>query len=147
MINISNRKPVNYMNNIYYMIWSDAILSFKKHHPAKKDWKTTLLLYISWIHAINWWIVFIWLKFFDILNVPLISINVFPGTLLDNFFAFTIEFALPFGLLNYFLVFHNNRYEKITQKYRGIKTRYAPIYSFTIAILAFISAIIYGILS
>ena len=135
------------MRNIYYMIWSDAILSFKKHHPNRQDWKFTMLLYITWIHAINWWIVFIWIKYFDLLSIPLISIDVFPGKLLDNFFAFTIEFALPFGILNYFLVFYNNRYEKITQKYKDVKTRYAPIYSFSVAILAFASAILYGALT
>ncbi len=59
----------------------------------------------------------------------------------------TIEFALPFGLLNYFLIFYNNRYEKITRKYKNVKTRYAPIYSFTVAILAFVTAILYGILT
>ena len=132
------------MNNFYYMVWSDAILSFKKHHPDRKDWKFTLLFYISWIQAINWWIVFIWLKYFNILTIPLLSIDVFPGDLLDDFFAFTIEFALPFGILNYFLIFYNNRHEKITEKYKEVKFRYAPIYSFTVAILAFVSAIIYG---
>lgn len=135
------------MNNFYYMVWADAILSFKKHHPFRKDWKFTLLFYITWIQALNWWVIIIWLKFFDILNVPLLRIDIFPGELLDDFLAFTIEFALPFGILNYFLIFHNNRYKKITEKYKEIKFRYAPFYSTTIAILAFTSAIIYGILS
>lgn len=135
------------MNNIYYMIWSDAILSFRKYHPNRKDWRFTLFFYITWIHALNWWIIFLWLKFFKILNIPLISINIFPGELLDDFFAFAIEFALPFGILNYFLIFYNNRYVMITQKYKDLKFRYSPIYSFTIAILAFISAILYGTLN
>ena len=135
------------MNNIYNMIWSDAIISFRKHHPKRKDWKSATFMLMTWMHALNWWIVFIWLKFFNILNIPLISIDMFPSKLLDDFFAFTIEFALPFGILNYFLVFYNNRYDKIIQKYKDIKFRYAPVYSFTIVILAFISAIIYGALS
>ena len=135
------------MNNIYYMIWSDAILSFRKHNPNRTNWKFTLLFFNTWINALNWWIIFIWLKFFDILNIPLISINVFPGTLLNNFIAFTIEFALPFGLLNYFLIFYNDRYKMITKKYANIKTRFAPIYSLVIIIGAFISAILYGTLS
>lgn len=135
------------MNNIYYMIWSDAILSFRKYHPKRKDWKLTIFLYITWIHSLNLWIVLLWLKFFKIFTMPLLSIDVFPGELLDDFFAFAIEFALPFVILNYYLVFYNNRYEKIIQKYKDIKFRYSPIYSFTIAILAFISAILYGALN
>jgi len=135
------------MKNIYYIFWADAIISFRKHHPDRKNWKFTLLFFNSWLHALNWWIVFIWLKHFQILDIPLISVNVFPGTLLDDFLSFTIEFAMPFGILNFFLIFHNNRYDKIIQKYGEIKTRYALIYSFSIAILAFISAVLYGTLN
>lgn len=135
------------MNNIYYMIWSDAIISFRHHHPKRKDWKSATFILMTWMLALNWWIVFIWLRFFNMLNIPLISIDMFPGKLLDDFFAFTIEFALPFGILNYFLIFYNNRYEKITQKYKDIKFRYAPVYSYTIVILAFVSAILYGTLN
>nr|WP_320117919.1 hypothetical protein [uncultured Marinifilum sp.] len=67
--------------------------------------------------------------------------------MINKFVAFTIMFALPFGVLNYFLVFRNNRYEKIIQKYRDVKLRYAPIYSFTIALGAFITAVLYGLLT
>ncbi|MGQ1910791.1 hypothetical protein ACT3CE_13505 [Marinifilum sp. RC60d5] len=135
------------MRNIYYMIWSDAIISFKKHQPDRTNWKFTLFVYITWIHALNWWIIFIWLKYFDVLNIPLITIDVFISDMINKFVAFTIMFALPFGVLNYFLVFHNNRYKKIIQKYRDVKLRYAPIYSFTIALGAFITAVLYGLLT
>lgn len=135
------------MNNIYYVIWSDAILSFRKHQPNRENWKFTIFLYITWMHALNWWIVYIWLKFFKLLDIPLIKVDMFAGDMIDKFIAFTIMFALPFGVINYFLIFHRNRYVKITQKYRGVKIRYAPIYSFTIAILAFMSAILHGTLT
>ncbi len=135
------------MNNIYYMIWANAILSFKKNNPDRKDWKLVLFFYITWMHALNFWIVFIWLKFFNILSIPLISIDIFPGKLINDFFAFTIEFALPFGIINYFLIFYNNNYDRILQKYNNMKIRYALIYSYTVIILTFISAILYGILN
>jgi hypothetical protein len=134
------------MNNIYYLIWADAILSFKKYHP-NKEWKSKLFIYITWIHALNFWIIILWIKYFNFIVIPKFSIDIFPGKLLDGFITFTIEFALPFGILNYFLIFYNNRYEKIIQKYKGNKYRYALVYSFTIAILAFVSAILYGILN
>ncbi len=134
------------MDKIYYMIWADAILSFRKHHP-NKDWKTKLFIYVTWMHALNFWVIVLWIKYFNFIEIPKFSIDIFPGKLIDGFVTFTIEFALPFGILNYFLIFYNNRYEKITQKYKDIKFRYAPIYSFTIAIVAFVSAILYGILN
>ena len=129
------------------MIWSDAILRFKKHNPNRSDWKLALFSLITWMHALNAWIIFLWLKYFDIYNIPLVDIDLFYGEMLDEFLAFTIVFALPFGLLNYFLIFFNNRYEKITKKYANKKFRYAIVYSLTMTLGAFISAIIYGILT
>lgn len=135
------------MKNPYYLIWSDAIQRFRKHHPDRRDWKLALFTLLTWMHALNAWIIILWLKYFKILIIPKFNFNLFPGTLLDGFFTFTIEFALPFGILNYFLVFYNNRYEKFTEKYKSIKTRYALIYSFSMTLGAFISAILYGILT
>lgn len=136
-----------YMRNLYYLIWVDSILSFRKYNPKRSDWKITVYLYITWIHALNWWIIFLWLKFFDILNIPLLKIDVFPGELLDSLFAFAIEFALPFALLNYYLIFYKNRYARIIEKYDKPKKRFALIYSITVALAAFVSAVLYGIFS
>ena len=135
------------MNNIYYLIWADAIQRYRKHHPNKTDWKTTLLIYITWIHAINWWIILIWLKYFNVLTIPLIHIDLFPSKMLNSFLAFTIEFALPFGIINYFLIFYKNRFEKIMNKYNHIKTQYALIYSIMIACFALFSVFLYSALS
>lgn len=135
------------MNNIYYLIWSDAILRFRKYNPERKDWKLALFIFLTWMHALNAWIIILWLKYFEIVTIPKLSINVFPGNLIDSFIVFTIEFALPFAILNYFLIFHKSRYKKITEKYGNVNTRSALVYSFTIIFAAFISAILYGILS
>ena len=135
------------MNNIYYMIWSDAIQSIRKHHPNKKSWKTEIFIFITSMHAFNLWIIFLWLKYFGILQIPLININVFPGEILDEFVAFAVEFALPFGLLNYFLIFYKNRHKKITEKYSNLKHKYALTYSFVMILGAFVSAILYSILT
>ena len=135
------------MINIYYSIWVDAISSMKKNHPNDRDWKLKLLLYISWIHAINWWIIFIWLRFFYILRIPLIELDVFPGTLMDSFFAFALQFGLPFIILNYVLIFHRNKYIAILEKHKTSGFRFAPVYSFSVLILAFATAIVYGMLT
>ena len=132
--------------NLYYLIWADAITSYRKHHPNQKNWQFRLLFLNSWIHALNLWIIYIWLKFFDVLTIPLIRVNLFPGDLLDEFLSFTIEFALPFIVVNYFLVFHNKRYERIVKRIDNLQYRYVLIYSYVIAIVAFISALLYGLL-
>jgi hypothetical protein len=135
------------MNNLYYMVWADAIQSFRKHHPNKTNWKSTLFIFLTWMHALNAWMLVLWLKYFDVFNIPKFSVDIFPGKLLDSFTVFVIEFALPFAILNYFLIFHKNRYEKITNKYKDVKKRYAQIYSYSMIFGAFISAILYGILT
>jgi len=134
------------MNNIYYMIWVDAIQSIRKHHPNKKNWKKEIFIFITTMHAFNLWIIFLWLKYFGI-NIPLIDLDLFPGNMIDSVLNFAIEFALPFSLLNYLLIFNNNRYEKIVEKYKNQKIRYGSIYSISMVLGAFFSAILYGILT
>jgi hypothetical protein len=87
------------------------------------------------------------LKYFKVFNVPKFNIDIFPGKLLDSFTVFTVEFAFPFAILNYFLIFHKNRYERISNKYKDIKIRYAQIYSYSMIFGAFASAILYGVLT
>lgn len=135
------------MNNIYYLIWSDAILSIRKHHPHKSDWKIAIFIFITSMHTFNLWIVLLWLKYFNVFILPPFSIDVFPGGMIDGFLAFTIRFASPFIILNYFLIFHNNRYEKIIAKNKDVKTRYGAIYSIVMTLGAFFSAILYGLLT
>ncbi len=135
------------MRNIYYMIWSDFIQKYRKFHPENKNWKTNLLIFNTHINAINFWIIIIWLKYFKIFTLPLIHIEVFPGDLLNSFSAWVIEFALPFGIINYFLIFYKNRYIKIVEKYKNIKTPYFLIYATSVIFGALFSAFLYGALS
>lgn len=135
------------MSNLYVKIWVDAIMSFREHHPDRKDWKSTLLLFISWMNSLNLWVIFLWLKYFKIFDIPLLKINIFPGNVLNSYLAFTIQFALPFVLINYLFVFHKARYKKLLKISNNLKKRYAPIYSFASILSAFLSFIIYGILT
>jgi hypothetical protein len=133
------------MKNIYYLIWADSILSIKKYHPKKTDWKITVFILNTWINALSLWIILLWLKYLKVLIIPRFHINIFPGTLIDGFLAFTIELALPFGILNYFLIFYKNRYKQIIEKYPFPQKRlHLFIHSSTVALAAFVSAIIYG---
>lgn len=132
------------MKNIYYLLWADAIKSIKEHHPNKKDWKWTLLLMNSFVHGLNVWIIIIWLKYFNIYSIPFVDFDFFPGDMIDDFLLFFIYFMLPFFVLNYFLVFHNKRYERILEKYATKKSGYAINYSLLIIFLAFASTIFYS---
>lgn len=135
------------MRNIYYLIWVDSILSFKKYHPKRADWKITVFILNTWINALGFWTILLWLKYFEVLTIPQFQIDIFPGTLIDSFVAFTIEFALPFAILNYFFIFHKDRYKIILEKYSAPPEKLAFIYSASVTLAAFASAILYGVLT
>ncbi len=134
------------MRNIYYLIWVDSIQSIRKHHPQKKDWKTAIFIFVTWMNALNFWIIFIWMKYFGI-NIPLIELDLFSWDMIDSLSSFIIEFALPIGLLNYILIFYKNRYEKILDRYKNLRARYGSIYSISMILGAYISGVLYGILT
>lgn len=134
------------MKNYYYMIWADAILSFRRYHPDNTNWKIGTFLLQTSMNALNLWIVLLWLKFFNILVIPDFSIDIFPISNLNTLLEFTIEFASPFLLLNYFLIFYKNRYEKIIAKYNQTETRYAGNYSLIILFSSVLSMVLYNFL-
>jgi len=136
-----------FMYNLYYLIWADSIQSIRKYQPNKKDWKISIFFIITTMHSLNLWIVLLWLKYFKILILPPFNIDIFPGNMINGSLSFIIEFASPFILLNYFLVFRNNRYKKIVEKYKNMKFKYCKYYCISMLICTFLSAILYGILT
>jgi 1-acyl-sn-glycerol-3-phosphate acyltransferase len=125
------------------MLWADAIIKFRKSNPENSNWKLGVYLSITSINALNLWIVFLWLKYFDIYIIPSLNIDIFPGTNLNNLVDFVIRFASPFILLNYFLIFYNNRYEKIISKYNQEEKKYAGNYCMIVLFLSAVSMALY----
>lgn len=134
------------MKNYYYIFWSDAIQRIRKFHPQKKNWKLSIYILNSWIHALNFFIIALWLKYFHLLKIKLPEIKIFPGETINEFISFALVFVIPFLILNYFLIFYKDRYKKIIEKYYIEGGNYAFPYTLTIVLGAFISAILYSIL-
>lgn len=134
------------MKNCYYLYWVDAIVSIKTKNPTRKDWKFSLFTYTTICNALNLWVIFLWLKFFDIISLK-VEINLFPGTILNNASGFIVYFATPFIFLNYFLIFYQSRYEKIIEKYQHRNGKYAMGYVLVSVLLGIISMILYEILN
>lgn len=133
------------MRNVYYLIWVDAIVNFRKYNPARTDWKISLFIIQTTCNALNLWAILLWLKFFEIYSF-IIKIDIFPATILNSAAGFIVQFASPFILLNYFLIFHNDRYEKLIEKYPHKNGKLAMIYTMASALVGFISMILYGAL-
>ena len=143
--NLSGLKSL-FMYNLYYLIWADSIQSIRKYQPNKKDWKISIFFIITIMHSFNLWIIVIWLKYFGV-DIPLIDLNFSPSHMIDSSLSFAINFASPFILLNYLLIFRNNRYIKIVEKYKDLKIKYGLYYCLSMLIGAFLSAVLYGILT
>lgn len=131
--------------NVYYLFWVDAIVRFRRHHPNEKDWRSRLLVFNSFIHGLNLWIFYIWLRYFDVLKSSFVQIDLFPGTMVDDFLSFFIQFALPCLAINYFLIFHKHRYRRILERYKESKKHIALVYTYSIVLAALVSTVFYGI--
>ena len=118
--------------NIYYKIWSDMIYQVKeKTTGGSLDWHFTTLAGM------------VFLMTFNVLTL-LMTVRIFTGyTILgmgDSFFEsidsgmirgalwITLYFFIPISTINYFLVFHKKKYEKITEKYKHRNGKLALVY-------------------
>ncbi len=133
------------MRNVYYLIWVDIITSARKHHPDRVDWKYSLFVLITMCNALNLYTVYIWLKFFGVISY-LIKIDIFPVPILNSATGFIVQFAAPFIVLNYFLIFYKERYKRLIEKYQPPKAKLALIYTFCSIWIGFASMILYGAL-
>lgn len=134
------------MRNWYYLVWADAIRSIRKNHPNEKHWKSKIFIYITFIHSLNLALIVMWLKYFKLIELPKFNIDLFGLRLLDGSLSFFIEFGTLFLLLNYLLIFRNNRYEILLEKYSESKVRYFLVYFLSVLGLILLSIILLGIM-
>ncbi len=106
--------------NIYYKIWVDCIVKARSIPANKNNWKRFTMIFMSMAMALNFMLLMAILQR-KLLGVSFyhLKVDVFPGTKLDAFISFFILFLLPMLLINYFLIFRNNRYELILEKYKS----------------------------
>ncbi|HNB39774.1 MAG TPA: hypothetical protein PLV97_10890 [Chitinophagales bacterium] len=105
------------MKKLYYTIWVDIIIQARKQPKNKHNWKFLCQLFMSLCMGMN--ISFIlapidrYFTFFDY-NVP---IDLFPGNRIDDMLRFFVMFMLPPLILNYFLIFYEDRYKILIEQY------------------------------
>lgn len=116
------------MRNIYYSIWVDAIVNIEKNPKHKKDWKFFSMVYMTLLNALNLGVILMLLAYIFNLKVIWVRFTILPGSMLNSFASFVIQFALPFVLLNYVLIFYKNRYKELIQKYSDKKGKLFAAY-------------------
>lgn len=112
---------------IYYSIWVDAIQSFKKNNPTL-DWKFRLFFVITFVNSLNLASVAFLLKFFNVDILKPLEIDFLQGTKTNDFIEYCIQFCTPFAIINYFLIFYNQRYNSLIQRYPQKKNNIALKY-------------------
>jgi hypothetical protein len=111
--------------NIYYKIWVDCIVKARSIPTNKNNWKRFTMALMTAAMAINFAIIM------SILQKNILGkyfyhfkVDFFPGTKLDALISGFTLFGLPMLLLNYFLIFRNNRYEELLKNTNHITANY-----------------------
>jgi len=102
---------------MYYAIWVDCIVRAKSQPSNQHRWKVISMTLMSLAMFLNLWLV-----------ISLIELFIFKRTIykIDLYFLnsnnkviaeFLIQFVLPIVILNYLLIFRNDRYVKLIGEY------------------------------
>lgn len=104
--------------NMYYRIWVDAIIKLRSRPQNAGLWKFFAMTFISMSMALNLILLLFMLSDLGITKgIAKLSVNIFPGSRIDAFFSFFASYLLPFLVLNYFLIFYRDRYNKLIKRY------------------------------
>lgn len=131
------------MIRLYYTIWVDGLLKLKSIPKNRKMWKFYGYAFISMAMALNIALLMAILQR-NILKKTFYQINVdiFPGTKLDAFVSFSILYlALPL-IMNYLLIFRNNKYEELFKEFKHYNGKLCVSYLMISYFLPFILLII-----
>jgi hypothetical protein len=108
------------MMSIYYKIWVDAIVSEKNKKGDEGSWKAFTIIPMSILQGINLLTFLFLLRIISHGQVPIVlSLNIFRERALNTFLAGALTFFIPFVIINYLLVFYNQRYKLLMQEYKN----------------------------
>jgi hypothetical protein len=127
---------------LYYKIWVDLIYLAKNNPLRKEDWKCMVQIYMAMAMAIKLaFIVSIIQR--NVLHFYFYDLNIFNNQVINNLFSFFILFFLPPVIINYLLIFKNNKYQILVEKYKSYNGKLFAAYffiSFFIPLIIFIIA-------
>lgn len=123
--------------NIYYKIWADAIKQARARKTLNEGWKLMPLVSMSVLMGLNLLALFLLLHAFNRRLLLLFPVHIFETTGYNTSISVILTYFLPFVILNYLLVFTNNRYEVIAQNYRSKHSKLYRNYALiSIAVIA-----------
>jgi hypothetical protein len=115
------------MANIYYEIWADAIKVTKK--KDSDQWKVATLIPMSILHGVNLLAILFFLRGILGRQWPLfVPVKIFRDVIMNDAVSIILTFILPFLILNYLLIFNNDRYQEIIRFHKGKNGRLYKLY-------------------
>jgi K+-sensing histidine kinase KdpD len=112
---------------LYYKIWVDAIVAEQSKKGRERNWKLFTIIPISLLQGVNLLTFFYWMKVIVNKNLPLyFGVDIFNAHPLNGFISVVLTLFVPFVILNYLLIFVNDRYVLLIKQYpykRGIVYR------------------------
>jgi len=125
------QKIKNEMLGWYYKIWVDAITITKAKSAEKSSWKTYTLIPMSALMGINLLTFFLGMKTLVNPNLPLFfPVTIFDYRLINDFISIMATLFIPFVILNFLLIFNNNRYLQLMQNYKPHSGKLYKRYAF-----------------
>ena len=117
------------MTNIYYEIWADAIRVTKK--MDSDQWKVATLIPMSVLQGINLLAILFLLRGILGRQWPLfVPVKIFNDVIMNDAVSILLTFIVPFVMLNYLLIFSNDRYQRIIRFHKGMNGRLYKLYIF-----------------
>ena len=105
------------MLSLYYRIWVDAIDAEQAKKTQRQNWKLYSLIPMSLLMGANLLTFFYWMKALNH-NLPLFfTVNIFNAKPINGFISLLLTEFVPFLILNYLLIFTNDRYLELQKKY------------------------------
>jgi hypothetical protein len=128
--------------NLYYKIWVDGIVKLRSLPANKGMWKFYAITFITMAMAVNLLLIMTILQK-NIFKYSFYELPItFSESKLSSLFNFFILYFLPPLLINYFLIFRNNRYEELIGKYKSYNGKLCVSYLMVSYFLPFVLIIV-----
>ena len=128
--------------SIYYRIWADAIGFEKAKHGHLRNWKPYAILGITFCQGLNFATILLligtWIK-----SSFFLTIDIFPGRMLDGAVSGILTLFVPFLIINYFLIFNKQKYKVIIKQYPFRNGKLYIVY-FAVSIVLFFMPVLIG---
>lgn len=118
------------MLSMYYKIWADAIVFQQVKQGRQGNWKLFTIISMSVLQGVNLLSLLLLIRWLSHKKYPvLFPMHTFNLAGLNTFLSIALTYFVPFIILNYLLIFYNNRYTELLKVYGDKKGKLYGIYA------------------